>query len=460
MQYTLTMLESHYAELARLLLTDRTREHAAYLMCRVSHSDSEVRLLVREVRPLRDEETLGSSPAHMKIASNSFMRELKRADYTKQAFFFVHSHPNGPPGHSMQDDKEEKTLFSTAYTRIGNPGPHGSLVVSGDGSVRGRVWLQSGDHQQLETIRIIGRQFQFHRKSEVAPDERFFQRQVLAFGKPLQSLLKNIHVGVVGVGGTGSSVLEQLIRLGVGKITVFDGDCFDESNVSRVYGSGTSDSGRNKTSIAEDLARRVGLGTELVAVPRFITFESTARQLRECDVLFGCTDDEWGRSILTRMPVYYYIPVFDMGVRIDSSEGRVRSVQGRVTTLIPGEACLFCRGRLSPENIAAEVVEATNPAAAAMMRGEGYIPELPGRAPAVISFTTAVAASAVTEFLNSLIGFMGIDRESTEVLHLFDQTRVRTNNAAADRTCFCSDPAFLGRGDSRPLLDITWREAQ
>jgi molybdopterin/thiamine biosynthesis adenylyltransferase len=396
----------------------------------------------------------------MKIASASFMREMKRADRTKQAFLFVHSHPNGPPGHSEQDDIEEKTLFSTAYIRIENPGPHGSLIMSGDGSLSGRVWLQSGEHQQLETIRIIGKQFRFHRKSEVAPDERFFQRQVLAFGKPLQSLLKNIHVGVVGVGGTGSSVLEQLIRLGVGRITVFDGDILDQSNVSRVYGSSISDSGRNKTSIAEDLAARIGLGTDLAAVPEFITFESAAKKLRECDVLFGCTDDEWGRSILTRMAVYYYIPVFDMGVRIDSNEGQVRSAQGRVTTLIPGEACLFCRGRINPETIAAEVLEATNPAAAARLRGEGYIPELPGRAPAVVSFTTAVAASAVTELLHRLIGFMGADRKSTEVLHLFDQTRVRTNRSAPDPLCFCNDPATLGRGDSKPLLDITWREEQ
>jgi molybdopterin/thiamine biosynthesis adenylyltransferase/proteasome lid subunit RPN8/RPN11 len=460
MQYTLTMLESHYADLVRLLMTDRTREHAAYLMCRVSRSDSDVRLLVREVHPLRNEEILSASPIHMKITASSFMRELKRADQTKQVFLFVHSHPNGPDRHSEQDDLEEKKLFSTAYIRIDNPGPHGSLVMSADGSIKGRVWMRSGECLQIETIRIIGNRFRFHHNNETVPDEHFFQRQVLAFGNPLQSVLKNLNVGLVGVGGTGSSVVEQLIRLGVGRITVFDGDRLDESNVSRVYGSGTLDRGEYKTSVAKNLAQRIGLNTRLVTVSEFITFESVARKLRECDVLFGCTDDEWGRSILTRMAVYYYIPVFDMGVRIDSINGNLRSVQGRVTTLLPGGACLFCRGRLRAENIAAEVVETTNPEAAAKLRGEGYIPELPTRAPAVVSFTTAVAASAVTEFLHRLTGFLGTERASTEVLHLFDQTRVRTNNVAPDPACFCTDHALLGRGDSSPLLDITWREEQ
>jgi len=57
-------------------------------------------------------------------------------------------------------------------------------------------------------------------------------------------------------------------------------------------------------------------------------------------------------------------------------------------------------------------------------------------------------------------GAMGTDRASTEVLHLFDQARVRTNRPVPDPLCFCNDPATLGRGDSKPLLDITWREEQ
>src|SRR3989442_2474424 len=44
----------------------------------------------------------------------------------------------------------------------------------------------------------------------------FFERQVLAFGAESQALLQQLHVGVVGVGGTGSAVVEQLARLGVG----------------------------------------------------------------------------------------------------------------------------------------------------------------------------------------------------------------------------------------------------
>ena len=72
-------------------------------------------------------------------------------------------------------------------------------------------------------------------------------------------------------------------------------------------------------------------------------------EFRTCDAIFGCTDDEWGRSLLTRLAIYYAIPVFDMGVKIDSEDGIIRSINGRVTTLLPGTACLYCRGRITAE---------------------------------------------------------------------------------------------------------------
>lgn len=89
---------------------------------------------------------------------------------------------------------------------------------------------------------------------------------------------------------------------------------------------------------------------------------------------------------------------------------------------------------------------------------EGYIPRLGDRAPAVMSFTTAVAASAVTELLHRLTGFMGAERESTEVIHLIDQTRLRTNAVPPREDCFCADKStYWGRSDVKPFLDTTWR---
>src|SRR3989442_11612923 len=161
----------------------------------------------------------------------------------------------------------------------------------------------------------------------------FFERQVLAFGAESQALLQQLHVGVVGVGGTGSAVVEQLARLGVGTLTIFDGDSFDPTNVNRVYGSSPKDVGRAKVEIAKDHIERVGLGTTVHVFADPITSEAVAKQLRVCDVIFGCTDKQAPRAILVNLALRYLIPVLDLGVAINSMNGSIRDIIGRVTIL-------------------------------------------------------------------------------------------------------------------------------
>jgi tRNA A37 threonylcarbamoyladenosine dehydratase len=86
---------------------------------------------------------------------------------------------------------------------------------------------------------VIGNVFHFYFNDNSNTEiPVFFDRQVRAFGKDIQRLLGRLHIGIIGVGGTGSSIAEQLIRLGVGSLTISDDDFFEHSNVNRVYGSG------------------------------------------------------------------------------------------------------------------------------------------------------------------------------------------------------------------------------
>ncbi len=458
MKYSITFFERELNLLSDHLVGIPNVERAAYLLCRPVDTASQVRLIVREVLPVEDSDILESSSHHMKIAPQSFIRVMKRADETKSCFVFVHSHPDGYPEHTSQDNAEESKLFSTAYIRIRTAGVHGSLIFRQSGISAGRVWFNNGSFAPIERIRVIGKQFRFtfpNRQDEAIPE--FFDRQVRVFDKDVQLLLKRLHLGIVGVGGVGSCVAEQLVRLGVGSLLIADGEKFEASNVNRVYGSRVVDADIAKVKITERLAADIGLGTRVDVIPKSITFESALSAFRDCDMIFGCTDDEFGRSLLTRFAIYYGVPVFDMGVKIDSENESIRSIQGRVTTLMPGTACLNCRGRISSERIRAESKRAVNPEEATALEGEGYIPELDDPAPAVIAFTTAVAASGISEFLHRLTGYLGNDRESSEVLHRFDETRIRTNKVTPREGCFCADRKYWGRADVKPFLDTTWR---
>lgn len=447
MRYTLTLREEDLETARRLTFEKPGLEGACFLLCGQSQTDTELRFLCREVIPVKEADYLVREPLFLSLDSPCYVAAAKLAKTKDMSLLFVHSHPGGYLDFSEQDDREDPKLHKFFSGRVPHY-RHGSVVLTQDGVI-GRVW-EGSSFAPMDLVRVMGSRFSFHSNCTVkAQTADYFDRQVRAFGPQLQATLSQLTIGVVGAGGTGSPTIEQLTRLGVGRLLVFDKDTLDETNVSRVYGSGVSDAGFFKVDIASRNIERVGLGTIVEVYPENITEKETALKLRECDLVFGCTDTESSRAVLTQLALRYLIPVFDMGVIINSAEGRVRNVTGRVTTLLAGEACLFCRGRITPERI---LQETRTPEERAIRVAEGYAPELAINNPAVVTFTTAVAASAVSEFLHRLSGFMGQERRSTEVLHLFDKCQLKTSRLEPRPSCFCSDPELWGSGDcERPF---------
>src|SRR5262249_35162033 len=151
---------------------------------------------------------------------------------------------------------------------------------------------------------------------------------------------------------------EQLVRLGVGTITVLDHDVVTASNLTRIHGSGRADIGVSKPQLVARTAQDVGTSAVRI-VPARLWDEESARSLLHCDVIFGCADDQRGRGILNRLAYYYLIPVLDTGFVIGSQEGRVSGLDGRVTVVAPGTACLLCRRRIDPTAIRVEAMSPT-----------------------------------------------------------------------------------------------------
>lgn len=456
MQYVISFTDDDYQNIINVLLKDRVVERAGYLLCNVSQATNKITFLVKEFIAVREEEINWATATGISIKSESYVRVLKQARLKNQSFIFVHSHPSGSIFHSKQDDKVEYDFFKTVYNRI--PGRlHGSLVISDSDKPVARIWHLNSSVTNVDLIKVAGKRIKLHfQPQSKIPSSSVFDRQVRAFGPELQDTLKNITVGVVGCGGTGSAVAEQLIRLGVGTLYVYDNQNFEKTNINRVYGSKLNDEGVRKVEIIRRLALEIGLGT-VINVEKAITDRTSAETLKSCDIIFGCTDDHLGRSILCRIATMYHIPVLDMGVKVDSDNHVINSIQGRVTFLFPNNACLICRNRISATMILAESMEINDPEAAKNLRKEGYIPELPDVAPSVVTFTTSIASAAINEFLHKLTNFMGSERNSNEIIHFFDRSEIKRNYAISDEDCFCGNPLFIGKGDTSPFLGLTWR---
>ena len=113
-----------------------------------------------------------------------------------------------------------------------------------------------------------------------------------------QIRLLQSRVALVGLGGLGGFILEMLLRLGVGRITVVDGDRFDETNLNRQLLATYSSIGRPKTDAALERVVLVNPTVEFTAFNERLTESNAQVILGYCDLAFDALDRISDRFIL------------------------------------------------------------------------------------------------------------------------------------------------------------------
>jgi proteasome lid subunit RPN8/RPN11 len=448
---TLVVRGDHHAQFQELAAA--AVEQAAVLL--VGRSEHSGRLLLRDIVPVRQEHLRRQTPTELTVTSEGYMPALARAEQLGAAALWLHTHPEGEPRPSRRDRRVDRLLAPVFVGRSDQP-LYGSLqlAASADGlQFAGHVY-EGGRWRPISRLWIVGDRLRLVTAVDAphrVPPAELFDRQVRAFGPAFQRLVGQLTVCIVGNGGTGSATAEQLARLGVGRLVLVDDDAVSASNVTRIHEAARVDVGRPKAEVLAGRLRRLGTGTRVTAVVGRITSEVIARELLASDVVFGCTDDQGGRAVLSRLAYWYLTPVIDMGFLIDNERGVVRDLTGRVTTMLPGSACLFCRGRIDAEMIRLEAM----PLAEREQRvAEGYAPALGAPAPAVVAFTTLVAALGVSELIERLIGYD--QPPPDELLALVSDRRILRSTTVPDPFHFCGRPEVWGRGDEALLMGRTW----
>jgi molybdopterin/thiamine biosynthesis adenylyltransferase len=450
---TLALTETLFGELAGAL--DEQRETAGIILAGRADLGDRVVLTGRRVIWVPDDAYLRREPDQLVIASRGFLPALKAAAQDGAVPVFFHTHPGGRPDPSTRDTRVDEALRHPAQLRSGQSF-YASVIfggASGREQVSGVVYRED-DATVIDRVRVVGRRLRIIATGAAAGggDLAAFDRQVRAFGTDGQRALRDLRCGIVGAGGTGSAVAELLLRLGVGSIVVVDDDIVSNTNLTRIHESGQRDIGKPKVQVVAEAAARIGLGTVVEAINGRISDLEPARALRSCDIVFGCTDDNRGRAVLSRLAYWYLLPVIDCAFLVDTTGDHVRGLFGRVTTIQPGTACLFCRGRIDPGLLAAEALPDDE---RARLAGEGYVPGLAEPDPSVGVFTSVTAGFAVNELLERLFGYGGDDAPSELLLRLHDRA-VSTNTREPVAGHYCVDHNVWGHGDSDPFLDQLW----
>ena len=117
------------------------------------------------------------------------------------------------------------------------------------------------------------------------------ERAELLFKKEGLENLKNANVLVVGLGGVGSFAAEFLVRAGVGKMTIVDGDVVDITNINRQLPALHSSVGLLKVDVVGDRLLDINPELQLARVQEFLSperaFEIVTDQF---DYVLDCID--------------------------------------------------------------------------------------------------------------------------------------------------------------------------
>jgi hypothetical protein len=172
-----------------------------------------------------------------------------------------------------------------------------------------------------------------------------FQRQNF-LGAHSEERLGQCRVGIVGLGGGGSHIAQQLAHIGVGGFVLVDEDVVEETNLNRLVGATAADAlnASKKVEVAMRLIRGVNPAANITPLPQ--QWEAAPDALRDCDVIFGCVDGYAERDQLERLTRRFLIPYIDIGMDVHEFAGQFL-ITGQAALSLPGRPCLWCMGLLT-----------------------------------------------------------------------------------------------------------------
>ena len=146
-----------------------------------------------------------------------------------------------------------------------------------------------------------------------------------------QAVLACKSVCVVGCGGLGGGVIENLTRMGVGELTLVDGDVFDESNLNRQVLSNEDNLGKSKALEAAEQMSRINSEITFVAIEDLLNEENAAAIIDGSDLVVDALDNVEARFALEKACSELNIPLV---------HGAISGWNGQVGVVMPGSGIL------------------------------------------------------------------------------------------------------------------------
>jgi len=158
-----------------------------------------------------------------------------------------------------------------------------------------------------------------------------YQRNRHMLSTQQQAQLFRSRVAVIGCGGLGGYVLEELARLGVGQIVAIDSDCFEEHNLNRQLLSTPGTLGQAKVAAAVQRLAEINPAVTVKPVQDLLTRANGRDLLDGADCVVDAVDNVTARLDLEAICSELSIPLV---------HGAIAGWYGHVATVYPGEGTL------------------------------------------------------------------------------------------------------------------------
>ncbi|MFN2354602.1 MAG: ThiF family adenylyltransferase [Desulfopila sp.] len=177
--------------------------------------------------------------------------------------------------------------------------------------------------QSLKNIQIAALE------NDIIP-ERYCRNQDTLDSRQQIKLL-NSHVVVIGQGGLGGAVTEILARIGVGALTLVDGDVFEESNLNRQLLSTMQQLGKNKAEAGRDRVKEINPAVDVTCVTAFLDNGNSSEIICGSDLAVDCLDSVHARFVLEKACRDCQIPMISAAIG---------GTAGQLMVIFPGDVGL------------------------------------------------------------------------------------------------------------------------
>ena len=413
------------ARLRNAMLRDSSRECFAVLLAKRQQAGHvTVFTVVESVFPASDlynDRSLSHLQVHEDFIKYILTEIYERVDV--DTIIQCHTHPFSEKDawFSPTDDQDDSKFAAYLHEVTGNA-IHFLSIVFSQKEYKARYMGKANSRivsiPALIRTQKVSEQIKSPDDMEDSPEiGEMFQRSVLALG--LDNMRKMVYgqkVSIIGVGGLGSIIAEQLIHMGIRTVNLIDYDKVELTNLNRLIGVSYQDAKKKRLKVecVREHLLRINPQAKVNAYPLNVCEPTLEPVIAESNWLFIATDNQASRYHVQSLAFKYYVPFISAGVGIHVKDDAIVDMRGEVILVRMGDSvCSRCLGRVNFDEIAFE--EHPDSAVREQLVAKGYVRGRDVKEPAVITLNTHTATLAADVFINQFT-----ERQKDNIITVFE----------------------------------------